>query len=515
MKFHRVQEGQSFLILRIGPRHHRRWLTLNTGSIGLHNLFFPADRDLKDGMVQNALIPQAGSRNVGKRPVTDRFFAAVLPLALLLCAGLLSPVSLWAAKSTAQRSTVKGTTTKRTAIKNTAVKRTAAKRTAVKTTPIKASARKAMAAKPNGLKNAVQTRYTAGNRVALRKTSYTRFRQRNSPYAGFWTVPNFADSTEGDIIDGEDLTVRRAAVEALNGLNGSVVVVDPSNGRILTMVNQKLALQNGFQPCSTIKILASVAGVMEGEYDKDKVQKLGRRDYMNMTTALARSNNPYFANIGRKLGYEKIAYYAKLLGLGETAGLNIPGEQPGIWPGKEVPSGIGMMTSFGDGINLTPLQLASQLTMIANGGTMYYLQYPRTQAEIEAFVPQVKRRIPNIEAAIAEIKPGMQGAIEFGSARRAGYEDHEPIFGKTGTCTHSDHQTHLGWFGSFNEVGDRKLVVVVLLTGGKLVSGPIASGVAGQVFLKLKQNEYFATAPAPWSPNAMLAGSSASLTPEN
>jgi cell division protein FtsI/penicillin-binding protein 2 len=359
-----------------------------------------------------------------------------------------------------------------------------------------------------------RARYTSRNKVALRKTTYSRYRQRLSPYAGHWTVPNFADATDGDVIDGEDLAIRRAAVEALNGLNGTVVVADPGSGRILSIVNQKLALQNGFQPCSTVKILASVAGVMEGEYDKDKVQKLSRREYMNMTEALARSNNPYFMNIGRKLGYEKISYYAKLLGFGEAAGLNIPGEQPGVWPEREASSGIGMMTSFGDGIQLTPLQLASQLVTIANGGTMFYLQYPRTQAEIDNFVPQVKRRIPNIEQAIPELKPGMQGAIEFGSARRAGYEDHEPIFGKTGTCTHSDHQTHLGWFGSFNEVGDRKLVVVVLLTGGRLVSGPIASGVAGQVFLKLRQNQYFATGPALWTPN-VLTTASTSLQPEN
>jgi penicillin-binding protein 2 len=442
--------------------------------------------------------------------------SALLPLLIFSLVVVFATPSHAAQKSTAKRTPIKRTVVKRNAVKRTAVKRTAVKKSSIKTTPIKASSRKAVATKTH----LVKTRYSSRNRIALRKTSYTRFRQRTSPYAGFWTVPNFADATDGDIIDGEDLAVRRAAVEGLNGLNGSVVVVDPANGRILTMVNQKLALQNGFQPCSTIKLLASVAGVMEGEYDKDKVQKLSRREYMNMTEALARSNNPYFANIGRKLGYEKISYYAKLLGLGETAGLNIPGEQPGIWPGREVSSGIGMMTSFGDGINLTPLQLASQLTMIANGGTMYYLQYPRTPAEIEAFVPQVKRRIPNIEAAIAEIKPGMQGAIEFGSARRAGYEDHEPIYGKTGTCTHSDHQTHLGWFGSFNEVGERKLVVVVLLTGGKLVSGPIASGVAGQVFLKLKRNEYFATAPASslpavWSPNGMLSSNGTSLTPEN
>ena len=400
----------------------------------------------------------------------------------------------------------------------------------------------AIVAKKPASKKAVATRSSVASRTPLRKTRFTttikkvaaikggilrkaslktpakapssRFRQRNSPYAGFWTVPNFADATEGDVIDGEDLTVRRAAVEALNGMNGSVVVADPATGRILSMVNQKLVLQNGFQPCSTVKILASVAGVMEGEYSRDKVVKLGRGSYMDMTEAIARSNNPYFASIGKKLGYEKVSQYAKLLGFGETAGLNIPGEQPGIWPAKEASSGIGMMTSFGDGINLTPLQFASILTMVANGGTMYYLQYPRTQAEIETFVPQIRRRLENIEPAIQEIRPGMQGAINFGSARRAGYEEHEPIFGKTGTCTHSDHKTHLGWFGSFNEVGDRKLVVVVLLTGGKLVSGPVASGVAGQLFRKLNESRYFASNPQPAPSNPIVAGAEL-LSPEN
>src|ERR1035437_6809742 len=65
---------------------------------------------------------------------------------------------------------------------------------------------------------------------------------------GPWTSPTFADSTDGDNIDGEDLDIRRAAVESLGQYNGSVVVVDPSNGRVLTMVNQKVALSTGFQP---------------------------------------------------------------------------------------------------------------------------------------------------------------------------------------------------------------------------------------------------------------------------
>lgn len=414
--------------------------------------------------------------------------------------------------------TKKAATAKKTASQHTASKKTSSKLAAARkaTAPTRASLTNSKATKTS------QTAQRNSKKLPLRTVAYSRFRQRNSPYAGFWSTPNFADSTEGDVIDGEDLTVRRAAVEALNGMNGTVVVAEPSTGRILSIVNQKLALQNGFQPCSTIKILASLAGVMEGQFDKDKVVKLGRRDYMSMTDAIARSNNPYFAHIGRTLGYDKINFYAKLFGLGEAAGLNIPGEKPGTWPAKEVPTGIGMMTSFGDGIDLTPFQLASMVGTIANGGTMYYLQYPRNQAEVDAFQPQVKRRIEHIETAIPEIKPGMQGAINFGSARRAAYDDHEPIYGKTGTCTHSDHKTHLGWFGSFNEVGDRKLVVVVLLTGGKLVSGPVASGVGGQVFRKLNEQRYFSTnpqlaalPPLPFSPMANPLANVLPVFPEN
>src|SRR5262249_29469576 len=57
---------------------------------------------------------------------------------------------------------------------------------------------------------------------------------------GPWRVPNYADSTAGDFIDGEDLIARRAAVEGLGRLNGSVVVADASTGRILSIVNQRL-----------------------------------------------------------------------------------------------------------------------------------------------------------------------------------------------------------------------------------------------------------------------------------
>lgn len=321
---------------------------------------------------------------------------------------------------------------------------------------------------------------------ALAATKKSRTYRAKRVFYSPWDTPTFADSTWGDVVDGEDLVVRRAAVQALGPYNGSVVVVDPTTGRVLTMVNQKLALTGAYQPCSTIKLVAGLAGLSEGLIERETHLRLSRRLSMNLTTALAKSNNPYFANIGEKLGFDKVNYYGRLLGLGEKSGLDIAGESAGIFP-EEKPKGVpvGMMTSFGEAIGLTPLQLAAMVSTIANGGTLYYLQYPRNQEEALMMVPKVKRKL-DVELQLPDMKPGMMGAVDFGTARRAAYDSNEPIFGKTGTCT--DSRTHLGWFGSYNEIGTTRLVVVVLLTGGKGVNGPVAAGIAGQVYKNLSQS---------------------------
>ena len=314
-----------------------------------------------------------------------------------------------------------------------------------------------------------------------------------------WDEPTYKDSTAGDNVDGEDLTVRQAAVEALGPMNGSVVVVDPETGRILTMVNQQLALSGGFQPCSTVKVSVSLAALREGLVERTSPVKFYGKRSLDLTDALAYSNNFYFATLGIKLGYERVNYYAHLFGYGEKAGLNIPGEHAGYFPPAPPRNGgMGMLTSFGEEIEQTPLELAGLMTAIANGGTLYWLQYPHSDEEIKSFTPQVKRHL-DIANYIDEIKPGMRGAVEFGTAKRAKQED--VILGKTGTC--SEGRTHLGWFGSFRDSGSRKLVVVVMLTGGRPSIGPMASGVAGDVYRRLTADNYFKVT-APLTPASIL-----------
>lgn len=366
-----------------------------------------------------------------------------------------------------------------------------------KKVPAKTVAHKRVAA------HKASTRLASARGAVLTKASYSRGKRvpAKKRWVQTWDEPTYKDSTGGDNPDGEDLIVRKAAADALGEFNGSIVVVDPTTGRILTMVNQKLGLGGGFQPCSTIKVSVALAALREKIIERNSPIHLYGRTHMDLTNAIAHSNNFYFANLGVKLGYERVNYYAHLFGYGEKAGLNIPGEQAGYFPSAPPKNGgMGMLTSFGEEIQQTPLELAGLMTAVANGGTLYYLQYPRTAEDIKNFTPQVKRHL-DIGPLIPEIKPGMQGAVEFGTARRAKQDD--TLYGKTGTC--SEGRTHLGWFGSFSEVGKRKLVVVVLLTGGRPSIGPMAAGVAGDVYRNLAAQKYLKPTETPLTAATLIA----------
>ena len=310
----------------------------------------------------------------------------------------------------------------------------------------------------------------------------------------------------GDVTEGEDPVVRQAAVGALGGLNGSVVVADPNTGRILSMVNQSTALGGGYIPCSTVKVPVAMAGLYEGTIDSSTTLVVQRRSKMDLTQALAKSNNVFFERIGAQIGFDKLIEFHKYFGLGEKAGLNIEGESPGALPdAPPAHGGAARMSSFGEGIAVTALQMTALMGAIANGGTLYYLQYPKTVIEAETFVPRVKRSL-DIGHILADLKRGMSGAVTFGTARRAAYTPEAPLFGKTGTCTDYQKKSHMGWFASFRDGDQNDLVVVVMLTGAEGVNGPRASMVAGKVYENL-ENEGFFAKPLHYSPVAMIENS--------
>lgn len=411
-----------------------------------------------------------------------KHYSQLFCVAVAVTVGLVSAGAQTTSTKSTSKSTRKGTSRKSTGQKSTT-------KTSI-VTPAKPAAK----ATPKAV---VVAKLTPEQEVAVANKRNSVARGRG--WVQTWDEPTYKDSTVGDNTTGEDPVVRAAAVEALGGMNGSVVVVDPETGRVLTIVNQQLALGGGFQPCSTVKVSVALAGLKENLVTRTSPVRFNSRGSFDLTDALAYSNNAYFANLGIKLGYDKYSYYARLFGYGEKAGLNIDGEHPGYFPpAPPKDGGMGMLTSFGEEISQTPLELAALMSAVANGGTLYWMQYPRSEEEVHDFQPQIKRRL-DIESYVSTIKPGLRGAVDFGTARRASQEDE--ILGKTGTC--SEGRTHLGWFGSFNENGGRKLVVVVMLTGGRPSIGAMASGVAGDVYKQLAARNFF-RAPMPVTPASIL-----------
>ena len=311
-------------------------------------------------------------------------------------------------------------------------------------------------------------------------------------------TPSYADPGKGDMVEYDDPVIRQVALDALGHANGSVLAMDPSTGRILTIVNQKMAFSSGFEPCSTIKPVIALAGLEEGVITRDTMMKVGRRRYMDLTEAMAHSNNVYFEEVGRQLGFDRVSKYATLMGLGSRAGYNIREEQPGLLPARTPAyGGVARMSSFGEGIRITPLQLASLVSTLANGGTQYYLQYPRTEQDRQNFQPRVRQQL-DIAPLLPDLREGMLAAVMYGTAKQS-YDPDEQALGKTGTCNDESLGGRLGWFVSYADQAHPKIVLVVLIRGGsRAISGPHASEIAGRIYHHLRERNYFAeSAPQP------------------
>ena len=281
-----------------------------------------------------------------------------------------------------------------------------------------------------------------------------------------------ANNIENDDTMGEDPIVRQAAIEALGGKAGTVVVMDATNGRVYSIVNQKMALSSPVKPCSTVKPIVSLAALQENVFDPN-IEVAFRGGSMTLTDAVARSNNPFFQELGRRLGYDKVVRYAQNYGFGQTTGVNLPGEDSGFVP-EEFTT---LMSSHGDGFGVTAMQLASFTAAIANGGNLYIPRLPKTAQDAANFKPQLRRKIEMTPESRLRMLAGMAGTVNYGTGKAA-FDPVGQVAGKTGTCTDRDK---LGLFTSFNSVDNPKLVVTVITTG-RGEAGKKAADIAGRVY---------------------------------
>lgn len=289
-----------------------------------------------------------------------------------------------------------------------------------------------------------------------------------------------------DDITGEDPEVRRIAVNALGNHAGTVVVMDPMTGRVYSIVNQEWALRRGFKPCSTIKLVTGVAGLSENAIPA--IDTVGDGYRTDLTSALAHSDNPFFQQVGTKIGSDKMVNYARELGLGEKTGINVPFEFSGRLP--EIRTGVleRRMFSHADGFEVTPVQLGTLVSAMANGGKLLVPQIGHSQKELNKMAPKVRRQLGITTDVWQRMIPGMVGAVNYGSGRKA-YDPTQTVAGKTGTCI--GQGGWVGLFTSYAPLANPRLAVVVI-TQGTDARRHFPAAVAGAIYRGL--NHRFGTA---------------------
>jgi penicillin-binding protein 2 len=287
-----------------------------------------------------------------------------------------------------------------------------------------------------------------------------------------------------DNVTGEDPQVRQVAVNALGNHAGTVVVMDPLTGKVYSIVNQEWGVRRGFKPCSTIKLVTGVAGLSENIISPSEFTNASLGRNKDLTSALAHSDNPYFERVGGSLGFDKMVRYARELGLGEKTGANVPYEYSGKLPEMSPDFVVRRMFSYADGFEVTALQLGNLVSAMANGGKLLVPQIPNPQDPASKFKPKVRRKLDIDANVLQRMVPGMIGAVNYGSGRKA-YDPLQTVAGKTGTCN-GGGGSWVGLFTSYAPLANPKLAVVVI-TRGTDAHRHLPAAVAGRIYRDLNQ----------------------------
>lgn len=310
------------------------------------------------------------------------------------------------------------------------------------------------------------------------------------------TVENIAN----DKTEGEDLEIRRAAINALGNRAGTVVVMEAQTGKILTIVNQDWAIREAYRPCSTIKLVTGVAGINEHIINSSG----GVGNYrLNLDDALAFSDNAYFQRVGVNMGNDTVISYARTLGLGDRTGINAENEASGKLPYNNRSA---LIYSHGDDFAVSPLQLAVMASAITNGGRIVVPQIPRSRQEQANFRGYLRHQISVPPSSLTGVIPGMIGAAQYGTARR-GVSQSLGIAGKTGSC--KDKGSWLGLFTSVAPIQNPKYAVAVI-TRGNAERGSKAAAVAGIIYnalaerMRTRENKNLALIPLNMKPKTQI-----------
>jgi cell division protein FtsI/penicillin-binding protein 2 len=324
-----------------------------------------------------------------------------------------------------------------------------------------------------------------------------------------------------------------AAVERANAKSGTAIVMDPHTGEILALANAPAfdpnepgneppevrtnwALQNIYEPGSTFKVVAYSAALEKGLVQPDdkidcqngSITVAGRLIHdghaygvLTIADALAKSSNVGAIKLGLLVGNDSMYDFARRLGFGSRTGVDLPGESAGIFRpvGRWQPSSIGSI-AIGQEVGVTPLQMATAYSVIANGGTWVKPHVVREMRSADGsivFQARPESRSALKPETVEKLRGMMEGVTLHGTARKAQVEGYTAA-GKTGTAQKIDPKTHkysttkyIGSFVGFAPVNNPAVVIIVVIDeprgayhGGD-VAAPVFREIAEQILPEL------------------------------
>ena len=352
----------------------------------------------------------------------------------------------------------------------------------------------------------------------------------------------------GDIRLALDFDLQKKATELLEGREGAIIVLDPRNGEILALASfptydpnkfitrftpeewmalinrpdhplENRAIRGLYAPGSVFKLTVALGALEAGVIGEQttffcagSIQLYGRsfscwraggHGVLNLTDGIRHSCNVYFYNVGRRLGIDRIAHYAKLLALGDPTGIDLPGEKEGLIPTPEWSmktrktnwySGETISVSIGQGpLVVTPVQMAVHTALLANRGRQVvpHLLGGRPpdgqQGAGDSHSPTTSSLKPqNFETVIR----GMWKCVNEGGTGYGAAVEGFDICGKTGSTQTIgreraaklglDIKTH-SWFTGFAPRDQPRVVVTVLVEFGGM-GGATAAPLAKELF---------------------------------
>jgi cell division protein FtsI (penicillin-binding protein 3) len=317
----------------------------------------------------------------------------------------------------------------------------------------------------------------------------------------------------------------RAGVEENNAAGGTALIMEPNTGEILALANwptfnpnafgkadererRNRAIQDLYEPGSTFKVVTASAALEEHVVTpndlidcapgyttfpgRKPIYDFHRYGVLSFTDVIVKSSNIGAIKVGLRLGPERLGRYVSRFGFGQPIGPDFRGESSGIvWNPAKLDSSALASVSMGYQVAVTPLQMATAVSSVANGGS---LMEPRV---VRAFIkdgrrsmvaPKVLRKTVS-SATLSELRTMMEGVVERGTAKSAQIDGYT-IAGKTGTASklvngHYSRSDYNASFVGFVPSRQPALTIIVVIdsphghgyTGG-VVAAPIFKRIA-------------------------------------